>query len=107
MRFQPGNSGNPHGRPRGATSETTLKIRESFRMLFENLLPLVEQWVLTGAMKDPLRAAELVTRFAEFHIPRLQRIAIDLRQLALEEILIEVARREQEIGTQSAPAQLQ
>src|SRR5215831_14681965 len=96
------------GRTKGTPNRVTVEVRESFKKMFDGLVEDVEQWIRLGAEKDPLEAASLVIRMAEFHIPKLQRLNIDLAQIPIEEIAVELARREallQVPGQRRQPAQ--
>jgi len=45
------------------------------------------------------RAKGTVLKVAEFYVPKLQRLNIDLTKVALEDIAAELARREAEVVT--------
>ena len=72
-RFKPGQSGNPNGRPKGATSKDTRKIKEAFHNLLENNLDNISLWLSQVAAKDPQKAVDLTLRLSEYVIPKLAR----------------------------------
>jgi hypothetical protein len=64
--------------------------------MFARVGPELEDWIRAAAKKDPGRGAELVLKLAEFYVPKLQRLNIDLTKVAMEDIAAELARREAE-----------
>ncbi|SRR5712692_8330039 len=86
------------GRRRGTPNKATAEARALFRAMLEDLAPQVEKWIRKTAEEDPGKAADLTLKLAEFHIPKLQRLAIDLTNIPIEEILAELVRREAEEG---------
>jgi len=56
----------------------------------------VEKWIRRTAEKDPGKAAELTLKLAEFCLPKLQRLSIDLTKIPIEEIAAELERRDAE-----------
>lgn len=72
-RFQPGQSGNLGGRPKGAVNKSTVKIKEAFHNLLENNLDNISQWLAQVAAKDPQKAIDLTLRLSEYVIPKLAR----------------------------------
>ncbi|SRR5229473_6401610 len=82
------------GRQKGTPNKTTAEARALFKAMLDDLVPKMEEWIRVGADEDPLEAASLVLRLAEFHIPKLQRMTLDITQIPLEEILAELKRRE-------------
>lgn len=71
--FKPGQSGNPNGRPKGATSKSTLRIREAYQMLIENNLDNLTLWLEQMADRDPAKAADTMLRLSEYILPKLSR----------------------------------
>lgn len=65
-----------------------------FKVAFTGLVPDLQAWIRAAAKKDPGKGADLTLRLAEFYVPRLQRMTIDLTKMPLEEIAAELARRE-------------
>jgi|GEM_PF-1375277 len=71
--FQKGQSGNPSGRPKGASDMDTRKIRVAFHNLLENNLDNISLWLAQVAAKDPQKAVDLTLKLSEFIIPKLAR----------------------------------
>lgn len=71
--FKPGQSGNPKGRPKGASDMDTRKIRQAFHMLLENNLDNITLWLAQVGAKDPQKAVDLTLKLSEFIIPKLAR----------------------------------
>jgi len=71
--FQKGQSGNPNGRPKGASDMDTRKIRVAFHNLLENNLDNISLWLAQVAAKDPQKAVDLTLKLSEFIIPKLAR----------------------------------
>ena len=84
------------GRAKGTPNKGTAENRALFHQMFARLGPELEDWIRAAAKKDPGRGAELVLKVAEFYVPKLQRLNIDLTKVAIEEIAAELARREAE-----------
>ncbi len=88
------------GRKKGIPNKITAEYRLLTRALFERrfgemdeLIGMVRDGDKTRAA-DPKGAAELTLRLAEFFIPKLRRLNIDLTQIPIEEIVAELERRE-------------
>lgn len=71
--FQPGQSGNPAGRPKGSKNKITQEIREQFSNVLENRLPDFDSWLQQTAAVDPARAMEIVIKLSERFLPALSR----------------------------------
>lgn len=71
MAFKPGESGNPHGRPRGASSESTKRMKHAFAALIEGNLDRLTEWLDEIAANDPKAAMDIVIRLSERFVPRL------------------------------------
>jgi len=73
MPFQKGNSGNPAGKPKGATNKTTKELREIFQKIIEkNIKTLSKDLQAVG----PETRIKLLIQMAEFVLPKLQRTEI-------------------------------
>jgi len=79
-----GNAGK--GRPKGAANKTTAVARQAFATLVEGNAPKMEEWLYAVAnglqdeetgkwivAPDPKGALDLMTKIAEYHIPKLAR----------------------------------
>jgi hypothetical protein len=84
------------GRRKGTPNKATAANRTFFQEMFGELSPELKGWIKAAAKKDPARGADLLLKAAEFYVPKLQRLNIDLSKLAIEEIAAELARREAE-----------
>lgn len=81
MAFQPGQSGNPAGRPPGA-NKTTKKVREAISLIAEDMADDFKAWLLLtasgdeerGIKPDPKGAADIYLKAIEYHIPKLSRV---------------------------------
>jgi len=104
MAFQKGQSGNPNGRKPGVPNKITTETRVLFKAMLEDLAPQVKKWIRRTAKCDPGKAAELTLKLAEFCLPKLQRMTVDLTTIPIEEIAAEVERREAELDAQTAQA---
>jgi hypothetical protein len=105
------------GRTKGTENKVTAEMRAMFKAVFEKRLADLDRWIIeTGdgfeathfladgtsipyLERNPGKAAELLTRLAEFHIPKLQRTTIDLSVIPIGEIEAEVSRREAQSDT--------
>jgi len=73
--WEPGQSGNPAGKPRG-TKQITDEIREVFSLLLQSKLPELEDWLSRAAQRDPIKAADMLIRISERFLPMLSRTEI-------------------------------
>ena len=71
--FQPGQSGNPNGRPKGAQNKTTKEIREAYQRLVEGNLDNMSLWLARIASEDEEKAFDLMLKLSEYVIPKLAR----------------------------------
>ncbi len=71
--FQPGESGNPNGRPKGAKNKKTEAIREAYQKLTEDNLENMTRWLSQIAADDPAKAMDMMLRLSEYIIPKLAR----------------------------------
>lgn len=76
--FQPGVSGNPAGKPPGATNKIVIaeRVREAFSQLLDNNVDKLEEWLIAAAKKDPVKALDLWVRISERFVPMLSRTEI-------------------------------
>ena len=71
MPFEPGQSGNPSGRPKGAAGKSTAKIKEAYHKLLESNLDNMSQWLAEVADDNPRQAVELILKLSEYIVPKL------------------------------------
>ena len=71
--FQPGQSGNPNGRPKGSKNKNTEAIRQAYQKLTEDNLENMSLWLTDIAGDDPAKAMDLMLKLSEYIIPKLQR----------------------------------
>jgi hypothetical protein len=69
--FEKGQSGNPSGRPVGATSEQTKKMKAAFGYLIEGNLDRMTEWLDQIAEQDPKAAMDIIIRLSERFVPKL------------------------------------
>lgn len=72
--FKPGQSGNPAGKPKGATNKDTSFIREVLIRFGGDNAEKLQGWLNEVASKDPAKAFELYLKALEFGIPKLKAI---------------------------------
>lgn len=68
-----GQTGNPHGRPKGLQNKATLEFKEAVKNLIEFATPEMVDWLKAIAKEDPSKALEHVYKFAQFGHPLLAR----------------------------------
>lgn len=71
--FQPGESGNPNGRPKGSVNKSTKQVREAYQNLVEMNLDNMTTWLTQVASENPEKAMTLMLQLSEFIIPKLAR----------------------------------
>lgn len=71
--FQPGQSGNPAGRPKGSKNKITEDIREAFKLVLERKLPDLERLLNQVAHDDPKAAIEIMLKLSNRFLPELSR----------------------------------
>jgi hypothetical protein len=70
--FKPGQSGNPNGRPKGQTNNSTERIKEAYTNLLEGNLPNIQNWLNMVAAEDPARALDFLMKLSPFVVPKKQ-----------------------------------
>jgi hypothetical protein len=102
------------GRAKGTPNKTTQVERELFKMVYDNRLQDLDRWlqetgdgyeaikilvvdkevqIVKHMVRDPGRAADILTRMAEHFTPKLQRIEKGIADASDAELLAEVRRR--------------
>lgn len=71
--FQPGQSGNPAGRPKGIPNKVADEIKQAFAQLLQNNVPQLEEWIARVGERDPAKALEIYTKISERFVPQLSR----------------------------------
>jgi hypothetical protein len=63
-------------RPKGSPNKATADVRKAIAKLAELNVPRLNRWIAKVAEEDPGRAAEIVLRAIEYHIPKLGRTEV-------------------------------
>jgi hypothetical protein len=71
MAQRKGQTGNPHGRPKGIPNKSTIQFKEALNNLFENSAPDMIKWL--AEIDDPVKRFDVLSKFAEFLYPKLGR----------------------------------
>ena len=77
-KFQKGQSGNPKGREKGSKNKTTTEFKEHLNRLLEESAPSMHKWLKDIAAEDPVKAFDILSKFAEYIHPKLQRTEQDV-----------------------------
>lgn len=73
MTFEAGKSGNPSGRPKGASDKKTSEFKAALNKLLEDASPKLQAWLEEVAKDDPAKALDHLCRLAEYVHPKLAR----------------------------------
>ena len=74
--FNKGESGNPAGRPKGATNKTTTDLRTWINTLINKNLPKIEKDLKSLESKDRLVIFE---RLMQYSLPKLQGVSMEMQ----------------------------
>lgn len=61
------------GRMKGTPNKVTGEVRETFRLLLEGNVSRMQNWLDAVASEDPAKALDVLTKLAEFVVPKLAR----------------------------------
>lgn len=65
------------GRPPGSKNKVTKDVRETFEELMRKSMPKMNAWLNRVAKDDPAKALDLMVKFSEFVIPKLNKVGIE------------------------------
>lgn len=68
-----GKSNNPGGRRKGVPNKATTEFKEHLNNLLEKSAPKMLKWLEEIAEEDPVKAFDVLAKFAEFIHPKLLR----------------------------------
>lgn len=71
----PAQNGHPKygGRKKGTPNRTTADVRAAIALIAQRNIMRFEQWLDRVAKDDPYKAADLLLRAIEYHVPKLAR----------------------------------
>jgi len=75
--FRPGTSGNPKGKPKGATNKNTKELRGKISLILNNNIDKVEQDLKQLQPKDRLN---VLLQLMKFVIPQLKQVEIEQQE---------------------------
>jgi len=61
---------------KGVPNKSTTEIRQAFQLLISNELPNLSKWLEQVANENPEKALDIIIKFSDFVIPKLQRTEI-------------------------------
>ena len=74
MPFQPGQSGNPNGKPKGSVNKSTKEIREAYQAFVESNIPEFQTWLQN--IEDPAKRFDIIVKMSEYFVPKLNRTEV-------------------------------
>ncbi len=66
------------GRPKGSPNKTTAQIREIYIKMFSQNSETFEKQLKTMMKTNPMEAMDLMIKFTQFILPKLQTTSVDL-----------------------------
>ncbi len=90
------------GRPKGSVNQVSRDFKETIRMLLEANSVNVAIWLERVAEENPAKALELLSRLAEFAVPRLKSVELsgdkdnplrieEIKRLVIDPLVIDQA----------------
>ena len=74
MPFKKGLSGNPNGRPKGASNTDTSLVKEVYIQIINSNLENVNDWIEEVGRTNPLQAIKLILKMSDYVLPKLSRV---------------------------------
>jgi hypothetical protein len=62
---------------KGVPNKSTAEVREAFKLLITDNLPNLDKWLNKVAQENPEKALDIIVKFSDFIIPKLQRVEVD------------------------------
>jgi len=97
--FQPGQSGNPNGRPKGSMNDVSKRVKETFAALLEGRAEELAEALDRIRDKDPKGYLELYIKLSERFVPAMSRTEVTgLDEEALQPIQIILPKKDDQIN---------
>jgi len=61
------------GRKKGTPNKTTKEIKEAFELIVDNNLNNIDEWIKNIADDNPEKAINIILKFAEYVLPKLNK----------------------------------
>jgi len=74
--FQPGQSGNPNGRPKGSMNDVSKRVKETFAALLEGRAEELAEALERIRDKDPKSYLEIYIKLSERFVPAMSRTEV-------------------------------
>jgi Family of unknown function (DUF5681) len=74
--FQPGQSGNPNGRPKGSMNDVSKRVKETFAALLEGRAEELAEALERIRDKDPKAYLEIYIKLSERFVPAMSRTEV-------------------------------
>ncbi len=71
---------------KGVPNKSTTEIREAFNQLISSKLPELSNWLDEVASENPEKALDIIVKFSDFVIPKLQRTEIQA-EISIDNLL--------------------
>ena len=97
--FQPGQSGNPNGRPKGSMNDVSKRVKETFAALLEGRAEELAEALERIRDKDPKSYLEIYIKLSERFVPAMSRTEVTgLDGEALQPIQIILPKKDDQIN---------